>query len=218
MAAAPKPHVHVSCLGVLGSICHSLKNNLGKHAGNGLVCGQLPRNANLHAHKREGVADGCQPRAGGRPAWLRKVIHNAREQPGDLLERLRVLSSILEVAVENREARTHGIVHASPHPHDGLFLGNPLHLQHRGSQLLVGRLEQPVDALEARVERCLLGHVERHDAPAAPVAQRHRVANKESDRLGVGLDNQAVVRGLTGMGLETSPQPAGIREVCRKPQ
>lgn len=35
---------------------------------------------------------------------------------------------------------------------------------------------------------------------------------------GVGLDNQAVVRGLTGMGLETSPQPAGIREVCRKPQ
>lgn len=72
--------------------------------------------------------------------------------------------------------------------------------------------------LSRRVERCLLGHVERHDAPAAPVAQRHRVANKESDRLGVGLDNQAVVRGLTGMGLETSPQPAGIREVCRKPQ
>ena len=120
--------------------------------------------------------------------------------------------------MEYREARADGVVHARLHAHDCLGLGHLADLLHRRAQLLVRRLQEPVDALQTRVDRHLLGHVKRHDASAATLSQHHRIAHKEAGRLRVSLNDQTVMVHLPGMGLKPPPQSTGVRKVRRKTQ
>ena len=116
--------------------------------------------------------------------------------------------------MEDRQARAYRIVDTNLHPHHSLFFGNPSHLCHRGTQLLVGGFEQPVDAGKAPAQGSLLAHIERHDLLAASSAQHRLITHEKACGRRRGLDKQAIGRRLAGKGFKTLPEPCGIGKVC----
>ena len=178
-------------LRVLGGVGQGLADNLQKGRRDTRVLGKRSLYINLHAHQAKGMNDIAKLLRRLAVAAPAQVVGDLAQQRIDLLERLVVKATLLQIAMEDGQALTDYIVHAGAHAQVGSIVGDLFDLFDLRLKFLARKLEQSIGMRQAVMGMCVLRHVQADDSLQGATRNHNGIAHKQANLGGRNLDHRA---------------------------